>query len=157
MAIADSYNFRRINDRLTTSGVVGEQRLKSLGAEGYDVVINLLPDECDYVVADERQLVEEQAIKYVYIPVDFIHPTLSALDQFMSVMDTEQESKVHIHCAANYRVSAFYALYAETRKLWSQAKAQDFIESLWQPEENEGWRKLIARVRERHFGETDIG
>ena len=44
MSIEDAYNFRRINDRLTTSGLVSVAQLHDLRREGYDAVINLLPD-----------------------------------------------------------------------------------------------------------------
>jgi len=149
MAIEDSYNFRRVNALVTTSGVVGPDRLKDLGPERYDVVVNLLPDESEYAVENERQVVEGQGIKYVHIPVDFKNPTLAGYDRFVSALDWAKERKVHIHCAANYRVSAFYALYAESRQIWSRAEAQEFIRDLWQPEERPGWPQFIARVRAR--------
>jgi len=59
MTIANSYNFKRANKFVTTSGVVGASRLKGLRSEGYDAVVNLLPDESKYAVEDERKIVEE--------------------------------------------------------------------------------------------------
>ena len=47
MGIEDSYNFRRINPNLTTSGLVSAAQLDDLQREGYDAVINLLPDSYD--------------------------------------------------------------------------------------------------------------
>src|SRR6188472_1237302 len=44
MSIEDSYNFRRIHERLTTSGLVSAEQLNDLQNEGYDAVINLLPE-----------------------------------------------------------------------------------------------------------------
>jgi protein tyrosine phosphatase (PTP) superfamily phosphohydrolase (DUF442 family) len=43
MDIEASYNFRRMSERLTTSGIVPPDGLKALQAQGYEVVINLLP------------------------------------------------------------------------------------------------------------------
>ena len=148
MTIANSHNFRRVNDWVTTSGVVGAGRLEGLRAEGYDTVINLLPDESEYAVENERAIVEEQGVTYVYIPVDFNHPTLADYDQFVSATEEAKERKIHIHCAANYRVSAFYALYAESRGLWSRAEAEAFVHSLWRPQERPGWPEFIAQVRQ---------
>lgn len=152
MAIENSWNFKRVDALVTTSGVVGSNRLKELGPEGYDVVINLLPNDSEYAVENEQQIVEEQGVNYAYIPVDFKNPTLSDYDQFVAALEGAKERKTHIHCAANYRVSAFYALYAESRKLWSQSEAQKFVHSLWRPEERQGWPEFIAKVRERDIG-----
>ena len=44
MSVEDSDNFRRIHEGLTTSGLVGVMQLRELQDEGYDAVINLLPD-----------------------------------------------------------------------------------------------------------------
>jgi protein tyrosine phosphatase (PTP) superfamily phosphohydrolase (DUF442 family) len=152
MAIDNSYNFKRVNDLVTTSGVVGANRLEGIGPEGYDVLINLLPNDSEYAVENEKEIVEKQGVKYVYIPVDFGNPALSDYDQFATALDEAKGNKVHIHCAANYRVSAFYALYAESRGLWRQSEAQEFVQSLWQPQEAQGWPEFIARVREQHCG-----
>ncbi len=152
MTIENSHNFRRVNDFLTTSGVVGAGRLAGLRSEGYDVVINLLPDESEYAVENEREIIEEQGVKYVYIPVDFKHPTLADYDRFVSAVERAKERKLHIHCAANYRVSAFYALYAESHGLWSHTEAETFIHNLWRPQERPGWPEFIAEVRKRTFG-----
>lgn len=148
MSIDNSYNFKRVNALITTSGIVGPNRLKDLGPERYDIVINLLPEESEYAVENEQQIVEEQGIKYIYIPVDFKNPALAKYDQFVSTLDEAKERKVHIHCAANYRVSVFYALYAESRQMWNRTEAQEFIHDLWQPEEYRGWPQFIAKVRE---------
>lgn len=149
MAIANSYNFRRASDLVTTSGVVGANRLKGLAPEGYDMVINLLPDDSEYAVEDEAGIVESQGVEYVYIPVDFKSPTLNDYDRFAAALDQAKGRKVHIHCAANYRVSAFYALYAESTGLWSGTEAQEFIHELWQPQEHEGWPDFIAQVKKQ--------
>ena len=82
------------------------------GAEGFDAVINLLPDSSEEAAADERAIVEGQGLEYHYLPVDFANPTPTDFRLFRHVMENTREKKVLIHCAANYRVSAFYALYA---------------------------------------------
>lgn len=77
MSIETSRNFRKITEGLTTSGSVDADELKVLGGQGYEAVINLLPDTSDYAVSNERNTVESQGIEYVYIPVDFKQPTSS--------------------------------------------------------------------------------
>ncbi|QIB66497.1 protein-tyrosine phosphatase family protein [Kineobactrum salinum] len=66
---------------------------------------------------------------------------------FCEAMDSAVEDKVHIHCAANYRVSAFYSLYAQSRGLWGDDEAQAFIEDLWAPAEYPVWLNFIRTIR----------
>ena len=148
MSIEDSYNFRRINDRLTTSGVVSVEQLSDLHREGYDAVINLMPDS-ENQIADEGRLVREQGLDYVYIPVDFQSPTRSDLEAFVEAMDARASGKVHVHCAANYRVSAFYSLYALRRGLCTQDEANELVHSVWNPAEFPAWMTLITDERTR--------
>ena len=150
-AIEDSYNFRRISDRITTSGVVGADRLQALASQDYEVVVNLLPDSSEHAVANERDLVEAQQIEYIYIPVDFKAPGRSDFTRFAEALDRLSDKKVHIHCAANYRVSAFYSLYAASRGRWSAVQAIDFIRGVWQPADYPGWSEFIDEI----LGELD--
>ncbi|KJS05173.1 MAG: hypothetical protein VR73_12935 [Gammaproteobacteria bacterium BRH_c0] len=141
-------NFRRISDRLTTSGIVNPDGFKALRAQGCEVVINLLPDTSDYAIANERDAVESQGMEYIYIPVDFKQPTSADFLRFSEALDQVQEKNVHVHCAANYRVSAFYSLYLVSRGLWGEDQAMDFIHSLWQPTEHSGWSDFIGHILE---------
>lgn len=144
--IEDSYNFRMISDRLTTSGVVGADRLKALASQGYEVVVNLLPDSSEHAVSNEQDIVESQDVEYIYIPVDFRTPGRSDLTRFSEALDRLSDRKIHIHCAANYRVSAFYSLYAVSRGRWSTDQATDFIHSVWQPADYPGWTEFIDEI-----------
>ena len=151
MAIEGSYNFRHINAQVTTSGVVGAARLKKLIPEGYEAVINLLPDDSQYAVENEKQIIENQGIKYFHIPVEFDNPSLDNFEQFITAMDEVKQIKTHIHCAANYRVSAFYALYAQSKGLWSRSQAQGLIDGLWQPLDYPGWPEFIDQVSKQYI------
>jgi len=147
--IEASYNFRRMTDRVTTSGIVPPDGLKALRAQGYEVVINLLPDSGKNAIPNERDIVESQGIEYIYIPVDFKQPTSSDFSTFSEALDRVREKKVHVHCAANYRVSAFYSLYLVSRGLWSAEQAMEFIRSVWQPRqpnEQPGWSDFLSLV-----------
>jgi len=146
MNIEASYNFRKINDMLTTSGTVHQDCLKTLSSQGYEAVVNLMPDESEYAVADERKIIESQKLEYMYIPVDFKQPKRSDFTEFSDVLDRMSERKVHIHCAANYRVSVFYALYAVINEYWSPDRAWKFIHDVWQPAEYPGWPEFITDI-----------
>ncbi len=146
MAIADSFNFRRVSDLVSTSGVVGEDNLRCLGREGYEIVIDLLPHDSQYAEKNEPAIVAAEGADYVYIPVDFSAPTPSDFAAFATALDRAGDKKVHVHCAANYRVSVFYALYAVQRGIWNQQQADAFITSIWVPAEHPGWLEVIEAV-----------
>jgi uncharacterized protein (TIGR01244 family) len=149
MSIEDAYNFRRIHDGLTTSGRVTVEQLRDLQRDGYNTVINLLPDAHAHAVPGESRIVEELGLDYVYIPVDFDAPTRSDLDLFVEAMDAHAGQKVHVHCAANYRVSAFYALYRLRQGSCSDAQADELIHGLWNPSEHPAWKAFMTQERAR--------
>ncbi|WDP89053.1 MAG: protein tyrosine phosphatase family protein [Desulfobacter sp.] len=148
MDIETSYNFRKIHDRLTTSGVVSRDCLKTLAVQGYEVLVNLMPDESEYAVSDEQRIVMAQNLEYIYIPVDFEQPEDSDFIRFSAELERvlDKDRKVHIHCAANYRVSAFCALYAVHNDIWSIDKAWSFIHDVWQPADHRGWSEFIIHT-----------
>lgn len=147
MSIEASTNFRRVDERVTTSGAVDAERLAALRQEGYDVVINLMPDDSPHAVAGEGDIVSGQGITYVPIPVDFAEPTQADLDAFFAAMDANADKQVHVHCAVNARVSAFYSLYAMRQGRWSAAESDDHIRGIWDPAEYPAWQAFIAEQR----------
>ena len=149
MTIEDSYNFRRITERLTTSGVVSVAQLSDLHHEGYEAVINLLPDSSEHAVADEARIVQEHGLDYVYIPVDFDAPTHADLEAFAEAMTARTDQKVHVHCAANYRVSAFYSLYALRNGLCTEHEADELVQDVWDSTEHPAWNAFIMAERAR--------
>jgi uncharacterized protein (TIGR01244 family) len=150
-SVEESYNFRRIDDRLTTSGLVSAEQLATLGRDGYAAVINLLPDNNERAVHDEADIVAEQGLDYVSIPVDFAAPTHADLERFCEAMDGLEGRKVHVHCAANYRVSAFYSLYALRQGRCTVEQADALVRDVWDPAEHPAWAAFIADERAR-FG-----
>jgi len=148
MGVEDSYNFRRVNDGLTTSGLVSAEQLGDLSREGYDAVINLFPDG-ERAVPDEARIVQDQGIDYVYIPVDFEAPLRADLDAFTEAMDARTGRKIHVHCAANYRATAFYALYAVRHGLCTADEADELVRSVWDPAEFPVWRDWMSEEQTR--------
>ena len=62
--IDDSYKLRMISGGITTSGIVGADRLKAWPSQAYEVVVNLLPDSSGCSVSDERDIVESRTSRY---------------------------------------------------------------------------------------------
>ena len=65
-------------------------------------------------------------------------------------MDGWGGKRTLVHCAANYRASAFVALYGELRLGWSRARADEQVRKLWAP--NETWLGFIDRCRREVLG-----
>ena len=149
MGVEASYNFRRVSDTVTTSGVIAVDDLAGLAAAGYEVLVNLLPDTSEHAVEGEAAIVTDQGVGYVHIPVDFAAPRPEQLDEFAAVMDAHEARSIHVHCAANYRVSVFYGLYAVRRGRWSIEQADEHIHGIWTPDTDPVWRDFIAVERAR--------
>ncbi len=52
-----------------------------------------------------------------------------------------------IHCAANFRVTAFYALYAMKHPGWSEAQAEEFRASIRQASTYPEWERFIEQMK----------
>jgi len=146
MGVEQAYNYHELSDSVATSGRVEPEQLAQLGAAGIEVVINLMPDSSKYAVPDEREIVEGQGIEYFYLPVDFAAPTLADYESFLRLMTQVGQRKLLIHCAANWRVSAFYSRYAIDRGMWSPEQADQFMLSIWQPGDHPPWPQWLEEV-----------
>jgi protein tyrosine phosphatase (PTP) superfamily phosphohydrolase (DUF442 family) len=141
--VTEIYNFRAIEDALSTSGQPTEAQLQAAAAEGYEVIINLaLHDDPKYSLPDETSLVEGLGMKYVHIPVQFDAPREDDLLAFFQVMEIYKDKKIHIHCAANMRVTAFLGLYRTIKQGQAKVEAFKTMKSVWEP--NDVWSSFIS-------------
>ncbi|MEZ5501854.1 MAG: protein tyrosine phosphatase family protein [Halioglobus sp.] len=146
MSIDQAYNFRKVTDIVSTAGVLSIDQLKLLGREGYEAVINLLPDDSEYAIENEASIVEMQSITYEHIPVDFSAPLESDYRLFARKMSALSTAKVLVHCAANYRASAFYAIYAHLNLGWSENQSREFMRSVWNLDDYPVWERFVAKM-----------
>ncbi len=146
MSVDQGYNFRSIDEAVDTSGLLSEEQLLELRTSGYEAVINLLPHDNQHAIENEENIVTSQGVDYLYVPVDFSAPTEQDYAEFVKTMTSCQGKRVLIHCAANYRVSAFYAMYAYEHLGWSATRCREHIASIWQPENNPPWEQFISKV-----------
>jgi protein tyrosine phosphatase (PTP) superfamily phosphohydrolase (DUF442 family) len=143
MSIKKAYNFIQINERVSTSGTIKHIELKK---EGYHLFVNLLPNDSEHARNNEQQEVEGLKINYSYIPVDWNNPLITDYKDFEEVMNRFSDKKIHIHCAANYRVTAFYGIYAYNNLGWSKAQLFELISRIWNIEEYSQWLKFITAL-----------
>ena len=136
------FKWRRINARLTTSGQPDVDQLANIRKLGVTHVINLglghgegaLEDEADHVVA--------LGMIYIHIPVDFENPTDQDFEDFQDAMAGIQDTKVHVHCIYNARVSAFIYRYAKSNAEIGEDAALANMHSIWRP--GDDWAAFIG-------------
>ena len=145
-ALTDIYHFLPLTDTLLTAGQPTEAQFQAVAEAGVSTVINLALTTNSSALPDEAGLVRRLGMNYIHIPVVWEAPTRKALDQFMDTLDGQAGQKVLVHCAANMRVSAFVALYRILRKGWKRESAFQDVIRIWDPDENDVWRKFIESV-----------
>jgi uncharacterized protein (TIGR01244 family) len=131
---ATIYNWRRLDDRITTSGQPTEQQLADIHALGVRHIVNLGLHSHEKALPDEAASVSRLGMTYIHIPVDFQNPTDRDFEQFCSAMEQLNEVPVHVHCIANYRVSAFFYRYRRDVLGTDEAQARADMEEIWHPE-----------------------
>jgi len=147
MPIEDIRNFLPVSEHLATGGQPSEEQIRELSAAGFEVVVNLGLLDPRYCLADEAGLVESLGLTYFHVPVDFKAPRSHDLETFFNVMDASRDKNVFVHCAANYRVSSFVALYGQAKLGWSAEDADAHIRRIWEP--NDAWVEFIETSRRR--------
>ncbi|MEO7909992.1 MAG: protein tyrosine phosphatase family protein [Roseiflexaceae bacterium] len=147
MAIEEIYQYRKVDDQLSTGGQPTEQHLRAVAEQGFRTVINLAPSSPRYSLEDEAGLVRSLGMGYHHIPVEWDNPTASDFSAFEALMQALPSGKTFIHCAANFRVSAFYSLYAQKHLGWSAAQADVFRASIWQGSDHPIWDAFIGQMQ----------
>jgi len=146
MNITKAYNFINIDERVSSSGLIITVDLQSFVDEGYDCVINLLPDDNEHARNGEKESFATLGIDYHYIPVEWEAPTQADYEAFETAMMATKDKKLHIHCAANYRATAFYGIYAYKHFSWSADKINDFTDEVWTLSDYPVWRAFVDKM-----------
>jgi len=138
----------RVSDAIGTAGQPTAEQFGDIKAAGYEVVVNLaMPDSPD-ALPDESELVAEQGMAYVHIPVVWECPTAQDLEQFFAIMDEHWDKKVLVHCAVNKRVSSFIFLYQVIRQGVPPEDAREVLLRIWEP--NAVWQSFMDDSLARH-------
>ena len=137
------YNWQRLDNRITTSGQPTENELADIHALGVRPIVNLGLHTHEKALPDEAASVSRLGMTYIHIPVDFQNPTDDDFDQFCTVMEQLKEVPLHVHCIANYRVSAFFYRYRRDVLGMAEAKARADMEQIWHPKGI--WATFIRR------------
>lgn len=149
MALTDIKNFLAVDERVATAGQPTEGELAEVAEAGFGAVVNLGLLDPSYCLRDEAGLAASLGLSYRHIPVRFDAPALKDFHEFVETMDGLADQRVFVHCAANFRVSVFVALWGELRLGWTRARADRHAERLWKP--NQEWAEFLELCREDLF------
>ncbi|MCW2293043.1 MULTISPECIES: protein tyrosine phosphatase family protein [Pseudomonas] len=146
--VHDIKSLRIISESVWTAGQPSKTELVALHELGFALVMNIAPIDPRYSLPNEQELVQSLGMRYVHQPVSFQNPTIADFELFAATLDELRSERMLIHCAANYRVSVFYGVYAMSALGWSAQQCQALIGDVWNIEEFPVWdalaRKLMA-------------
>lgn len=134
-------NYVKINELISTSGQLKIEELELIANEGFEVVINLAVPTTSNALKNEDKIVSSLNMSYIHIPVDFENPKISDLKLFLNILQALGANKVWIHCAKNYRVSAFMYVYHKYILHTPFEQIDLSIFDIWQP--SLVWQELM--------------
>jgi len=138
------HNWRRIDERITTSGQPSEADLATLAGMGVTQIINLGLHSHERALADEAGTVAALGMTYTHIPVDFAAPTEEDYARFCAALAATPDAKVHVHCIVNARVSAFFYRYRRDTLGMDEAEARAAMDTVWRP--GGVWARFLGDV-----------
>lgn len=143
-------HYRRLTPLLASAGQPEAGQLAWLPT-AFDCVINLARADSPHALPDEAQRLAELGLDYVHIPVDFRQPQLRDLAEFFQATETRTAQRLFVHCAYNWRASAFVFLYRVLREQADPAQARADMHAIWQPDPL--WQAFIDQALQ-HYSAT---
>lgn len=136
------YNWRRVDNCVTTSGQPTEEQLSEIRQLGVTHVINLGMHDHERALPNEKASVARLGMEYIHIPVEFDNPSIDDFERFCAVLSGIGTLPVHVHCIANLRVTAFLYKYWSDVQGMNDEEARKIMDSVWQP--GGVWAKFIG-------------
>ena len=145
----DIYNYLFYHDKLSSSGMPTAKQMKSVAEAGVQLVINLAPHDVPEALSNEAELVQSLGMEYINIPVNWGTPARDGLNIFMDAMDANSDKKIHVHCEANFRASAFILMYRVLRLGWKADDAFAVMHTIWDEDTYPVWKMFIEDAIKR--------
>ena len=139
----DIRGWQRFDARTTTSGKLLESDVARLAGIGVRHVINLAPDDGPEALPGESEKLATAGIGYTYIPVPFDAPTDQHFEAFRAELAKIGDTPLHVHCIANYRVSAFYYRLNRDHRGMPEPEARALMHQQWAPEKSDDPRAKV--------------
>ena len=123
-----------VSDVISSSSQPTIDQFFDIVDEDYEAVINLIAPSSPHYLSEEADRVISLEMSYFHIPVPFDSPQPYHLKQFFGLMQLMQNGKVWVHCALNYRASAFLYQYYRLILGKSAQEAKQVMLPQWQPD-----------------------
>lgn len=133
--------YQKINDKLHTSAQPLAEEFKSIKQAGVEMVINLARIDSPGAIANEAEIVQQNELDYIHIPVDFKNPEAADLRSFFNTMEQNDGKSIWVHCAYNWRVSCFVYLYRIIKQDCDHETARQDMLAIWNPDDT--WQAFI--------------
>jgi protein tyrosine phosphatase (PTP) superfamily phosphohydrolase (DUF442 family) len=137
-------NFTEIDDLLGSAGQPTVGQFGDIQAAGYETVIYLGTPDSETALPNEGELVTQQGMRYVHIPVVWTAPKKSDFELFAHILNAHQNSRVFTHCVVNMRASAFMFMYRIIYRGVDPSEAKRPMQEIWDP--NAVWESFIDGI-----------
>lgn len=124
--------WQRLGPQVTTSGYLTDGDVTALDALGVRHVINLALGDHPQALSDEAGKLAAHGIAYTHIPVPFGAPGEEHFRAFCGALQSAARP-VHVHCIANWRVSAFFYRFAREAEGMPEPEAHRRMSRQWDP------------------------
>ena len=145
----DIYNYLFYHDKLSSSGMPIVEQMRTVAEAGVELIINLAPHDVPNAIPKEAELAASLGMQYINIPVNWNTPTRDGLHVFMDMMDANKDRKIHVHCEANFRASAFITMYRILRLGWNPEEAFAVMHTIWDEDAYPVWKMFIEDAIKR--------
>jgi uncharacterized protein (TIGR01244 family) len=147
MPLEDIRNIVRVDEQIVTAGQPTEEQFKAVAEAGITTVINLAVATSQNALPNEAEIVQALGMTYHHLPVIWDHPTPEDFAKFEATLAAAGTEKTLIHCALNFRVTAFYSLYAQKHLGWTEAQADQFRAQVWTGSDYPIWEQFIQEMK----------
>ena len=134
-------NLTTVSDKLVTAGQPTAESLATLSQLGFKAVIYLAPPTVPDAVSNEAQIIRDQGLEFINIPIQWTKPTEEDFIAYADTMKRLQGKKIFVHCQANMRASAMTFLYRVIVMKEDPNQAYETVLKVWVP--NSIWRGFI--------------
>ncbi len=144
----DAPNVVAVGPRLITAGQPTRQALAGLGRLGVQAVVYLAPRTVPDAIPEEPELLRQQGIDFVHLPVPFDAPSAAHADAVSAALLRLRERKVLVHCQVNFRASTMVFLHRAIALREDPAQAYEAVSRVWTP--SGPWRALVLAQMKAH-------
>lgn len=136
-------NYYQISERIGTGGQPTSEQFTAIQEAGFQTVINLAMPDSPNALTNEGAIITALGMTYIHIPVPWQSPSLNDLKKFLAFMRTLESQKVFVHCAANYRASAFTNRYLRLMTAATEEESMTPILEQWLPQMDTNWKAIL--------------